>query len=75
MAAGSAAGVSSTESVTETGAPLCLSHMLGQKVIQYKPLLDRAIELSPHKPQKCVILQRPQVQCTLTGECGAAATD
>ncbi|MDT8273956.1 MAG: propionyl-CoA synthetase, partial [Desulfomonilia bacterium] len=29
--------------------------------IPYKPLLDRAIELSTHKPEKCVIYQRPQV--------------
>ncbi len=33
----------------------------GQKVLPYKPLLDRAIELADHKPGKRVILQRPQV--------------
>ena len=34
--------------------------------IPYKPLLDKAIELSSHKPEKCVILQRPQVKADLT---------
>ena len=29
-------------------------------VIPYKPLLDEAIELSSHKPDHCVIFQRPQ---------------
>ena len=32
----------------------------GKRVIEYKPLLDRAIELAAHKPDKQVILQRPQ---------------
>jgi propionyl-CoA synthetase len=30
------------------------------RVIPYKPLLDGAIELSSHKPERSVILQRPQ---------------
>ena len=30
------------------------------RVIAYKPLLDEAIELARHKPQACLILQRPQ---------------
>jgi propionyl-CoA synthetase len=33
--------------------------------IAYKPLLDAAIELSPSKPQHCIILQRPQVLAAL----------
>ncbi|MCY7341934.1 MAG: propionyl-CoA synthetase [Pseudonocardia sp.] len=32
----------------------------GKRVIEYKPLLDRAIELAAHTPAKRVILQRPQ---------------
>ena len=32
----------------------------GKKVIEYLPLLNRAIELAEHKPGKRVILQRPQ---------------
>jgi propionyl-CoA synthetase len=35
------------------------------RVIDYKPLLDGAIELSEAKPLKTVILQRPQGPCTL----------
>ena len=36
------------------------------KVIPYKPLLDKAIELAETKPEKCIIFQRPQVQAELT---------
>ncbi|MEH6473060.1 MAG: propionyl-CoA synthetase [Halopseudomonas sp.] len=32
-----------------------------KKVIPYKPLLDEAIQLSAHKPDHCVVFQRPQV--------------
>ena len=35
------------------------------KVIAYKPLLDHAIELSDHKPDHCLILQRPQAVAAL----------
>ena len=28
------------------------------RIVEYKPLLDGAIELSQHKPQSCIILQR-----------------
>ncbi len=31
----------------------------GKKVIPYKPLLDKAIEFSDAKPEKCIIFQRP----------------
>jgi len=31
------------------------------RLVEYKPLLDEAIELSTHKPSHCIILQRPQV--------------
>ncbi len=37
----------------------------GSRVIEYKPLLDRAVALSGHKPQHCVILQRPQALAEL----------
>ncbi len=36
------------------------------RVIHYKPLLDLAIELSSHKPDACLILQREQSIATLT---------
>ena len=35
------------------------------RVVAYKPLLDGAIALSSHTPQRCVILQRPQEKATL----------
>jgi len=35
------------------------------RILEYKPILDRAIGLSSHKPQSCVILQRPQAPATL----------
>jgi len=36
------------------------------RVVPYKPLLDAAIALSPHKPAHCLILQRPEQPCELT---------
>jgi propionyl-CoA synthetase len=36
------------------------------RVVRYKPLLDAAIGLSPHKPQACLILQRAESPCALT---------
>ena len=35
------------------------------RVVAYKPLLDKAIELSSHKPSHCVILQRPMEQASM----------
>jgi propionyl-CoA synthetase len=35
------------------------------RVIPYKPLLDKAIELAQHKPDGCIILQRPQTTADL----------
>jgi propionyl-CoA synthetase len=32
----------------------------GKRVIPYKPLLDEAIRLAEHKPDRCIVLQRPQ---------------
>ncbi len=38
------------------------------RVIEYKPLLDKAIELSSFKPESCVIFQRPQAKASfITG--------
>ncbi len=36
------------------------------RVIPYKPLLDEAIALAAHKPERCLIKQRPQATATLT---------
>ena len=35
------------------------------RIVQYKPLLDGAIELAAHKPQACLVLQRPQHEAIL----------
>jgi len=36
------------------------------RVVKYKPLLDGAIAMSPHKPDACLILQREQSPAELT---------
>ncbi|PWB63849.1 MAG: propionyl-CoA synthetase [Bradyrhizobiaceae bacterium] len=36
------------------------------RVVPYKPLLDEAIRLARHKPEGCVILQRPQAEAAMT---------
>src|SRR6266568_4878254 len=35
------------------------------RVVEYKPILDRAIDLAGHKPEHCVILQRPAATAAL----------
>jgi propionyl-CoA synthetase len=35
------------------------------RVVAYKPLLDAAIELSAVKPERCIILQRPELEAEL----------
>jgi propionyl-CoA synthetase len=35
------------------------------RIVHYKPLLDEAISLSAHKPDACLILQRPHAHATL----------
>ncbi|TMR98504.1 propionyl-CoA synthetase [Nonomuraea basaltis] len=36
------------------------------RVVEYKPLLDAALEEAGHRPDRCVILQRPQSVARLT---------
>jgi propionyl-CoA synthetase len=35
------------------------------RVVKYKPLLDAAIAMSPHRPEACLILQRPQAEASM----------
>jgi propionyl-CoA synthetase len=35
------------------------------RVVPYKPMVDAAVELAGHKPERCVVLQRPQVVAEL----------
>ncbi len=36
-----------------------------KKIIEYKPLLDKAIDLSDSKPEACIIFQRPQASAPM----------
>ncbi|HTZ42323.1 MAG TPA: propionyl-CoA synthetase [Jatrophihabitans sp.] len=36
------------------------------RVVEYKPLLDKAIEQASHQPDHCVIVQRPQAEAAMT---------
>jgi propionyl-CoA synthetase len=38
----------------------------GKKTLEYKPMVNKAIELAKHKPEKCVVYQRPFVQAEMT---------
>src|SRR6266851_2169687 len=42
--------------------------MEGVRIIPYKPLLDRAIDMAAHKPDRCLILQRPQVAASMVAQ-------
>lgn len=35
------------------------------RIVEYKPLLDEAIEIADHKPDTCVILQRPEAVASM----------
>ncbi|HEX9585176.1 MAG TPA: propionyl-CoA synthetase [Gammaproteobacteria bacterium] len=35
------------------------------RVVDYKPLIDKAIDLARHKPDTCIIVQRPVKSCDL----------
>ena len=35
------------------------------RVIEYKPLLDRALEQAEHRPDRCLVLQREQAEASL----------
>ncbi len=38
------------------------------RIIEYKPLVDKAIEISVHKPRAVVVLQRPQAVASLESQ-------
>lgn len=35
------------------------------RIVEYKPLLDQAIEIAASKPENCLILQRPQLEAKM----------
>ncbi len=39
--------------------------MEGTRILEYKPMLDKAFELAKHKPEKCIIFQRYFVKAPL----------
>ncbi len=36
-----------------------------KKIIEYKPILKKALEMTEHKPEKCIVLQRPQAKAEM----------
>ena len=38
------------------------------RTVEYKPLLNKAIELAQHKPTKCIIFQREKFKCELNAK-------
>ncbi len=54
--------------ITDARAKVILTASCGievDRVVPYKPLLDRAIELADFKPECCIVLQRPQAEASL----------
>jgi len=43
----------------------CSNGIEGTRVIEYEPLLNQAIDMAAHKPDHCLILQRPQATFAL----------
>ncbi len=37
----------------------------GTRIVAYKPILEEALAAAAHKPERCIILQRPQQLCDL----------
>ena len=35
------------------------------RILEYKPLLEKAIEKAAHRPERCIILQRPEAEAKL----------
>ncbi|NKI16093.1 propionyl-CoA synthetase [Spongiibacter sp. KMU-166] len=54
--------------IDDCGAKLVISASCGiepGRLVAYKPLLDEAIERCQHPPEKCIILQRPQLHAEM----------
>lgn len=54
--------------INDAGPKLIVSASCGievDRVVLYKPLLDKAIEFAARKPRQCIILQRPQAQAAM----------
>ncbi len=54
--------------IEDSGAKVIIAASCGiepGRIVEYKPLLDGAIELSKHKPDHCVIIQREQSEASM----------
>ena len=54
--------------INDATPKICISASCGiepARMVPYKPLLDRAIELARHKPERCLIYQRPMQHADL----------
>ena len=54
--------------IDDSKAKLIISASCGYepgKTVEYKPLINRAIELAKHKPDRCIIFQRKNFKATL----------
>jgi len=38
------------------------------RLVPYKPMLDKAIDSAKHKPERCIILERPQLEAELIAD-------
>jgi len=66
---GGFAGAELAKRIDDAKPKLVLSASCGiepSRVVEYKPLLDRGIELAEHKIERCVIFQRDTRRCELT---------
>jgi len=65
---GGFAGAELTKRIDDAKPRLVLSASCGiepARVVEYKPLLDRGLELAEHKVERCVIFQRETQRCEL----------
>ena len=56
--------------IDDSTAKLIVSASCGiepNRVVAYKPLLDAAVEHARHKPERCLVLQRPELAAELKG--------
>jgi propionyl-CoA synthetase len=67
---GGFAAVELANRITDTRPKVIVSATCGieaGRIIPYKPLLDKAIELAAVKPERCIIVQRPQENASMIG--------
>ncbi|MES1950665.1 acyl-CoA synthetase/AMP-acid ligase [Salinisphaera sp. S4-8] len=66
---GGFAGAELAKRIDDATPKLVLSASCGiepTRIVEYKPLLDRGLELAEHRVERCVIFQRETQRCALT---------